>query len=86
MRDPKRIYPATQALAEIWMNLPDWRFGQLMNNFKASMEREGRDIFYMEEDEFIHRLREYVNNLRNRYSEDENDEEPEHGESVYGNA
>ena len=64
MRDPKRIYPTTQALAEIWMGLPDWRFGQLMYNFKTAMEREGRDIFYMEEAEFIQRLREYVDQFK----------------------
>lgn len=64
MRDPKRIYPATQALADIWSNLPDWRLGQLMYNFKASMEQDGRDIFYMEEDEFIQRLREYVDQFK----------------------
>ena len=64
MRDPKRIYPTTQAVAEIWMNLPDWRFGQLMYNFKTAMEREGRDIFYMEEDEFVQRLREYVDQFK----------------------
>ena len=64
MRDPKRIYPTTQSVAEIWMNLPDWRFGQLMYNFKTAMEREGRDIFYMEEDEFVQRLREYVDQFK----------------------
>lgn len=64
MRDPKRIYPTTQAVAEIWTNLPDWRFGQLMYNFKTAMEREGRDIFYMEEDEFVQRLREYVDQFK----------------------
>lgn len=63
MRDSKRIYSTTQALADIWMNLPDWRLGQLMYNFKVSMEKDGRDIFYMEEDEFIDALREYVNSF-----------------------
>ena len=49
MRDPKRIYPATQALADIWLNLPDWRLGQLMYNFQAHMASQGKDIFYMED-------------------------------------
>lgn len=64
MRDPKRIYPTAIAIANIWADLPDWRFGQLMYNFKASMEQDGRDIFYMEEDEFIQRLREYVDQFK----------------------
>ena len=64
MRDPKRIYPTTQALADIWLDLPDWRFGQLMYNFQATMKREGRDIFFMEEAEFVQRLREYVDQFK----------------------
>lgn len=60
MRDPKRIYSTVSEIATIWADLPDWRFGQLMYNFKTYMERDGRDIFFMEEDEFIQRLREYV--------------------------
>jgi hypothetical protein len=64
MRDPKRIYPTTQAIADIWLDLPDWRFGQLMYNFQATMAREGRDIFFMEEAEFVQRLREYVDQFK----------------------
>ena len=64
MRDPKRIYSTTSAIANVWADLPNWRFGQLMYNFKAAMERDGRDIFYMEEDEFVQRLREYVDQFK----------------------
>lgn len=64
MRDPKRIYSTTSEIATIWADLPNWRFGQLMYNFKASMEQDGRDIFFMEEDEFVRRLREYVANFK----------------------
>lgn len=64
MRDPKRIYTTCNEIAAIWADLPDWRFGQLMYNFKTAMEREGRDIFYMEEDEFVQRLREYVDQFK----------------------
>lgn len=64
MRDPKRIHRTALAIANVWADLPDWRFGQLMYNFKTAMEREGRDIFYMEEDEFVQRLREYVDQFK----------------------
>jgi hypothetical protein len=65
MRDPKRIYTACNAIATIWADLPDWRFGQLMYNFQAYMMREkGIDIFYLEEDKFVECLREYVDQFK----------------------
>jgi hypothetical protein len=63
MRDPKRIYPTTQALADIWLDLPDWRLGQLMYNFQAHMASQGKDIFYMEDVEFVNALRAYVDSF-----------------------
>jgi hypothetical protein len=39
---------------------PDWRFMQLMSNFVAWYER---DPFYMEDDEFCDKLREYMETL-----------------------
>lgn len=65
MRDPKRIYTTCNAIATIWADLPDWRFGQLMYNFQAYMMREkGIDIFYLEEDKFVEHLREYVDQFK----------------------
>ena len=64
MRDPKRIYSTTSAIANVWADLPNWRFGQLMYNFKAAMEQDGRDIFYMEEDELIDYLKAYVEEFK----------------------
>lgn len=64
MRDPKRIHRTALAIANVWADLPDWRFGQLIYNFKTAMEREGHDIFYMEEDEFVQCLREYVDQFK----------------------
>ena len=58
--DRKQIYFTALEIAKIWANLPNWRFGQLIYNFEKVMEEEGRDIFYMEEDELIQRLRECV--------------------------
>ena len=64
MRDPKRIYRTTSAIANAWADLPDWRFGQLMYNFKAHMDKQGIDIFFLEEDRFVEYLREYVNQFK----------------------
>lgn len=57
MRSPDRIPNFMYELGDIWMkNLPDWRFGQLMANFI----REVGDPFYLEEDKFMEKFKEYV--------------------------
>lgn len=64
-RDPSRIYTVCNAIAAIWADLPDWRFGQLMYNFQAYMMREkGIDIFYLEENELVGHLRAYVDQFK----------------------
>jgi len=57
-RDPARIQPFLQALGEEWAKFPDLRFGQLMFNFIA----ENGDPFHLEENEFLKRITEYINN------------------------
>lgn len=53
MRDPARIKPFMQKLAQMWQqHVPDWRFGQLMSNFLGFVVAEtNRDIFFIEDDE-----------------------------------
>ena len=58
--DRTNIYFTALEIAKSWANLPNWRFGQLIYNFERAMEEEGRDIFYMEDDELIQHLRECV--------------------------
>lgn len=53
MRDPARIYPFLNKIAELWMTVPDWRFGQLVNNLQGW---EKNDLFYVEDDDFLKRL------------------------------
>lgn len=61
MRDPNRLYKFYNELMNEHMeNLPDWRFGQLMNNFFSWLNR---DYFYLEDDEFIKIFKEYINNI-----------------------
>ena len=61
MRDPNRLYDFYRQLQEIHITyFPDWRFGQLMCNFIS----ECGDPFYWEEDEFLRRFKEYVENLK----------------------
>lgn len=59
MRDPSRIFPLCAEVANLWlMKLPDWRFMQLMVNFMSWL---GRDPFYMDDDAFLAKFKEYVN-------------------------
>lgn len=54
MRNPERIDVFCTELARIWKNnRPDWRFGQFIMNVLD------RDPFYLEEGDFIKRIRDF---------------------------
>ena len=57
MRDKKRINPFLKELGKIWKTEPDWRFGQLIENFARSYG----DLFFLEEKDFLQKLKEYMN-------------------------
>lgn len=57
MRDVNRIYPFMKELTEIWTLVPDWRFGQLIESFKACEQID--DLFYMEDGETLEKLRHF---------------------------
>ena len=50
MRDIERIERITDKLKTYWMKVPDWRFGQLIENVKRYSRYE--DLFYVEDDYF----------------------------------
>jgi hypothetical protein len=56
MRDPKRIKPFMEKIADIWEeNCPDWRFGQLISNvFDNNIM-----VFFEEEDQILKRFENY---------------------------
>ena len=58
MRDPKRIDEFCRRLAEAWKNVPDWRFGQVIENLKRAIGIE--DIFYIEDDKMIEYIESYL--------------------------
>lgn len=61
MRNQNRLYHFYNELMQIHMNHPDIRFGQLINNFTRWLAREkDRDIFYLEEDDFLKLFKEYM--------------------------
>ncbi len=59
MRDPKRIDDFCDRLKEVWKQVPDWRFGQLMLNALGDIQAQtSRDVFFIEDPEMIQRLEE----------------------------
>ena len=64
MRNPKRIKPYCDALASIWGAVPDWRLGQFMWNIIRYYEEQGKDPFYMEDEEFLAGMITFLNEMR----------------------
>lgn len=61
MRCEGRIFPLCMQIAHLWLdNCPDWRFMQLMSNFAVWY---GADPFYMEDDQFIEKFKEFINEI-----------------------
>lgn len=51
MRNPKRIDDFCEKLKEYWHKVPDWRFGQLINNIYRTYHLG--DGFYVEDDKLL---------------------------------
>lgn len=49
MRSISRIPHFIELLEYYWLKVPNWRFGQLIENIKAFSEKS--DLFYVEDDE-----------------------------------
>lgn len=50
MRDIDRIPRILNTLRECWETVPDWRFGQFIENLKRGIGCE--DMFYIEDEDF----------------------------------
>lgn len=60
MRDPKRIDAFLAKLGEYWKKVPDWRFGQLVENtMEYSDTRWFERLFFIEDDDFLWTLNEF---------------------------
>ena len=62
MRDINRIEPFMNELTEIWYTVPDWRFGQLIENFKKFARVE--DLFYIDDDKMLEILKQFKEELK----------------------
>ena len=68
MRSPDRLFNFYSTLAAMHREVPDLRFGQLMFSFNRWHEWEyGKDIFYLEEDEFLERFKIYLKDIEAKY-------------------
>lgn len=69
MRDPNRLYSFYSKLTELHLLFPDWRFGQLIVNFQrwCSTVKNISDIFFLEEDNLLSLLEEYLTSLKNEW-------------------
>ena len=64
MRDPNRLDDFYEKLKKIHKEkVPDWRFGQLILNFQSWY---GKDIFYLEESQFMNKLNEFFDRIKNK--------------------
>lgn len=61
MREPSRIYMFSNKLALLWATqAPDWRFGQLVENVFNAIRSNGKDPFYLEENEMLSYFEKYL--------------------------
>ena len=62
MRNANNIYPFSTILARAWMEVPYMRFGQLIENLSsfARTKYGKKDLFYVEDEELLSMLKEYV--------------------------
>lgn len=66
MRDPNRIDKLCDELKTIWHQVPDWRFGQFILNMERACHIDtGKDVFYLEDDDFFKFMKEYFKKITN---------------------
>ena len=63
MRDPKRIKELLNELEKFWNEVPDWRLGQIVSNLSRDCGY-GTDPFYIEDGEFLAKLKEYNQKIK----------------------
>ncbi len=64
-RDPFRMDPFLERFASLlrpyWERRRDYRFGQILTGFRASLEQRGiRDLYYLEDEDFLALWEEYL--------------------------
>lgn len=65
MRNPERIRPLCDRLADAWIKLPDLRLGQLLVDSLS-----GKDPFYIEDEDLIRMIERFVRETRKGKTEE----------------
>ena len=65
MRDTKRIKPLLEEIEKLWINNPDFRFGQLVMSITNTGEHNPK-LYNMEEEAFLEKLKELETKLNNK--------------------
>ena len=66
MRNPNRIDEFCDELKAIWHQVPDWRFGQLMENMLSARLQavpNSNGFFYTEDEELLAFFKNYMNEI-----------------------
>ena len=63
MRDENRLFNFYSQLSLIHRKVPDMRFGQLMYSFLRWAEMQNKNVFYLEEDEFLELYKEFMKDI-----------------------
>ena len=63
MRNPNRIDEFCHTIANSWNQVPDWRFGQFMWNIISAYQIQGKDAFYIEDDEMREFIKKYIKEI-----------------------
>lgn len=58
MRNPNRIHKYCQILEECWSKVPDWRFAQLVENYRRFYIMN--DPYFMEDEAYFKGLKAYI--------------------------
>lgn len=62
MRDISRIPRTLETIEHYWLKVPDWRFGQLIENIKTFSGIE--DLFFIEDDILIKVFEEFFQEMK----------------------
>ena len=68
MRDAKRIPSISAKLIDCWTFVPDWRFGQQIENLKRYAGYS--DLYYVGDDKFEEILTNFLDDLTATYGEE----------------
>jgi len=64
-RPKNRQAKILESLGILWMQVPNFRFCQMIENITHEIKKEGRDIFYLEDDEFLELINKALEKLQN---------------------